>query len=65
MKSALTYCSARMFSNGLLPMVAMSPRQSEGAVNDNDPHRHVGFAIMPSRQMEARTLLILGGLPIN
>jgi hypothetical protein len=65
MKTVLSYCSARMFLNGLLPMVAMSPRQSEGAVNDNDPQRHVGFAIEPSRKGEARTLSVLRRLPIN
>jgi hypothetical protein len=62
MKTVLSYCSARIFLKGLLPMVAMSPRQSEGAVNDNDPQRHVGFTIEPSRQRETRTLSILRGL---
>jgi hypothetical protein len=43
MKTVLSYCSARMFLKGLLPMVAMSPRQSDGAVNDNNLQRHVGL----------------------
>jgi hypothetical protein len=65
MKTVLSYCSARMFLKGLLPMVAMSPRHSEGALNDNDPQRHVGFAIEPSRKREARTLSFLRELPMN
>jgi hypothetical protein len=39
MKTVPSYCSARMFLRGLLPMVAMSPRQPRGAVNDTDPQR--------------------------
>lgn len=35
MKTVLSYCSARAFSTGLLPMVAMCPRQP-GAENDNE-----------------------------
>jgi hypothetical protein len=35
MKTVLSYCSARVFSAGLLPMVAMRPCQSGAAVNDN------------------------------
>jgi hypothetical protein len=35
MKTVLSYCSARVFSAGLLPMVAMRPRESDAAVNDN------------------------------
>jgi hypothetical protein len=31
-------------------MVAMSRRQCEGAVNDNDLQRHAGFTIEPSNQ---------------
>ena len=31
-------------------MVAMSPRQSDGAVNDNDLQGHVGFTVEPSNQ---------------
>jgi hypothetical protein len=34
MKTVLSYCSARVFATGLLPMVAMYPQQS-GAENDN------------------------------
>ena len=50
MKTVLSYCSARMFLKGLLPMVAMSPRQSDGAGNDNDLQRHIGFTVEPSNQ---------------
>ncbi len=50
MKTVLSYCSARMFLKGLLPMVGMSPRQSSGAVNDNDPQRHAEFTVEPSKQ---------------
>lgn len=50
MKTVLSYCSARMFLKGLLPMIAMSPGHSEGAVNDNDLQRHAGFTIEPSNQ---------------
>jgi len=50
MKTVLSYCSARMFLKGLLPMVAMSPGQCEGAVNDNDLQRHAGFTIEPSKR---------------
>lgn len=50
MKTVLSYCSARMFLKGLLPMVAMSPRQSDGAVNDNDLQRNIGFTVEPSNQ---------------
>jgi hypothetical protein len=56
MKTVLSYCSARMFLKGLLPMVAMSPRHSEGALNDNDPQRHVGIIIKPFQQREALPL---------
>jgi hypothetical protein len=35
MKSVLSYCTARVFSRGLLPMVAMSPPKAV-AENDND-----------------------------
>ena len=42
MRTVLSYCSARMFLRGLLPMVAMSPRQPRGAVNDNDPQHRIG-----------------------
>jgi hypothetical protein len=57
MKTVLSYCSARMFLKGLLPMVAMSPRQSGGAVNDNDPQRHVGFTVEASQQRGSTTFL--------
>ena len=50
MKTVLSYCSARLFLKGLLPMVAMSPCQSEGAVNDNGLQRHAGFTIEPANQ---------------
>jgi hypothetical protein len=50
MKTVLSYCSAKMFLKGLLPMVAMSPPQSPGAVNDNDLQRHVGFTVVASQQ---------------
>jgi hypothetical protein len=50
MKTILSYCSSRMFLQGLLPMVAMSPRQSRGAVNDNDPHRRIGLTVEPPKQ---------------
>ena len=50
MKTVLSYCSARMFLKGLLPMVAMSLGQSEGAVNDNDLQRHAGFSVELSNQ---------------
>ena len=50
MKTVLSYCSARMFLRGLLPMVAMSPRQSRGAVNDNDPQRRIGLTVEASKQ---------------
>jgi hypothetical protein len=35
MKPVLSYCTARVFSPGLLPMVAMSPSKAV-AENDND-----------------------------
>jgi hypothetical protein len=35
MTPVLSYCTARMFSIGLLPMVAMRPRHM-AAENDND-----------------------------
>jgi hypothetical protein len=50
MKTVLSYCSARMFLKGLLTTVEMSPPQSAGAVNDNDPQRHVGFIVEVSQQ---------------
>ncbi|MBD2749895.1 hypothetical protein IC232_24785 [Microvirga sp. BT688] len=50
MKTLLSYCSARMFLSGLLPMVAMSPRQSDGAENDNDLHRRIEFTVEPFSQ---------------
>ena len=50
MKTVLSYCSARMFLKALLPMVTMSPRQCEDAVNDNDLQRHTGFTIEPSNE---------------
>jgi hypothetical protein len=50
MKTVLSYCSARMFLKGLLPLVAMSPRQSGSAVNDNDLQRHIGFTVELSNQ---------------
>ncbi len=50
MKTVLSYCSARMFLKGLLPMVAMSLGQSEGAVNDNDLQRLAGFSVELSNQ---------------
>jgi hypothetical protein len=50
MKTVLSYCSARMFLKGLLPMVAMSPRQSGSVRNDNDLQRHIGFSVEPSNQ---------------
>ena len=53
MKTVLSYCSARMFLKGLLPMVAMSPGQSEGAVNDNDLQRHVAFTVEQSKKRGA------------
>ena len=31
-------------------MVAMSPRQSRGAVNDNDPQRRIGLTVEPPKQ---------------
>ena len=62
MKTVLSYCSARMFLKGLLPMVAMSPRQSEGAVNDNDRQRHAGFTIEPSNQWGSTPSLQQKGL---
>ena len=49
MKTVLSYCSATMFLKGLLPMVAMSPRQCEGAANDNDLQRHTGLTVAPSK----------------
>jgi hypothetical protein len=57
MKTVLSYCSARMFLKGLLPMVAMSPRQSGAAVNDNDPQRHVGFTVEACQQRGSTTSL--------
>ncbi len=56
MKTVLSYCSSRMFLQGLLPMVAMSPRQSGGAVNDNDLQRDVGLVSAPSNKRGALTL---------
>jgi len=50
MKTVLSYCSARMFLKGLLPMAAMSPRQSGGAANDNDTQRRLEFTVEPSKQ---------------
>jgi hypothetical protein len=50
MQPVLSYRSARMFLRGLLPMVAMSPRQSRGAVNDNDPQRRIGLTVEPPKQ---------------
>jgi hypothetical protein len=47
MKAVLSYCSARMFSTGLLPMVAMSPRQARAALNDNDAQYHCEFPVEP------------------
>jgi hypothetical protein len=41
-ETVLSYCSARMLLKGLLPMIAMSPRQSRCAVNDNDPSAQRG-----------------------
>ena len=57
MKTVLSYYSARMFLKGLLPMVAMSPRPFRGAVNDNDPQRHVRFTVVASQQRGSTTSL--------
>jgi hypothetical protein len=62
MKTVLSYCSARMFLKGLLPMVAMSPRQARGAVNDNDLQRPAGFTVELARQGGAFPLSNLKGL---
>ena len=53
MRTVLSYCSARMFLKGLLPMVAMSPSQSGGAGNDNDVRGHVRFTGEHSKQRES------------
>jgi hypothetical protein len=39
-----------MFLKGLLLMVAMSPCQTGGSMNDNSPQRHVRFIDEPSRE---------------
>lgn len=52
MRTVLSYCLERVFSMGLLPMVAMSPRQSEAAVNDNTSPQ-VGLRGDPSKHPES------------
>jgi hypothetical protein len=47
MKTLLSYCSAKVFVTGLLPMAARSPPRTVVAVNDNDPWHRVGFSIAP------------------
>ena len=36
MKQGLSYCTARLFQNGFVPLVALRPTESR-ANNDNEP----------------------------
>jgi hypothetical protein len=53
MKTVLSYCSARAFSAGLLPMVSMSHPQPAVTVNDNDARPEVKLSINPPEHQES------------